>query len=109
MTTDPSSSTPFQGGYLPDDVAQCSSRIDGIDRQIVDLLILRFLFSRHIGTLKAQLGAEPFDPERIHHQTTSFVALCTRGGLNETMATSLIRAILDQVVSERLEPRASRT
>ena len=103
MTTDPNTSKPIATAPLPDDVGQCAASIDKLDRQIVDLLILRFRLSRQIGALKAQLGAEPFDPRRIRQQTAVFVEMCEQGGLDEAMATSLIQAVLHRVVSERLE------
>ena len=55
-----------------------ASRIDDIDRQIVGLLLSRFGLSRHIGTLKAQLGAEPFDPS-VREQKAYFVSSCVSG------------------------------
>jgi chorismate mutase len=104
MTTDSSFFKPISIDELPDDVSQCASRIDEIDRRIVELLLNRFQYSRHIGTLKAQLGAEPFDPVRVRDQKASFIGSCVRGGLDEKMARLVIDAILDEVVAERLAP-----
>ena len=72
------------------------------DRKIVNLLLSRFELSRHIGTLKVQLGAEPFDPNRVREQKAYFVSSCVRGGLDKRMAALVIDAILEQVVSERI-------
>jgi chorismate mutase len=102
MTADSNFLKPMSTGALPNDVSQCASRIDEIDRRIVELLLNRFQYSRHIGTLKALLGAEPFDPLRVRDQKASFVDSCVRGGLDEKMAASVIDAILNEVVAERL-------
>jgi chorismate mutase len=107
MTTDSSVFRSISIDELPNDISQCASRIDVIDRQIGELLLNRFQYSRHIGTLKAQLGAEPFDPVRVRDQKASFIGSCVRGGLDEKMAGSVIDAILDEVVSERLAPGGS--
>ncbi|MER2537576.1 MAG: chorismate mutase [Rhizobiaceae bacterium] len=88
-------------GQLPDEISRCAGRIDEIDRLIVELLLDRFRHSRRIGTIKAKLGAEPFDPGRVRAQRRFFVESCVGGGLNGDMAETLIDSILRQVISER--------
>jgi chorismate mutase len=101
MITKTEAAGPAANGHLPDEIAQCACRIDEIDRRIVDLLLDRFRHSRHIGAMKATLGAEPFDPGRVRAQRRFFVESCVGGGLDGDMAETLIDSILQQVISER--------
>ncbi len=103
MTIEPVSSARPSFDELPENVALAASRIDEIDRRLIELLLDRFRYSRHIGRLKAQLGVEPFDPLRVSEQKAAFVELSMRGGLDAEMAASVIDAILAQVVAERLQ------
>lgn len=97
---------PAPSDTLPSDVAPCAAAIDGIDREFVSLLLARFCYSRRIGELKAQAKAPAFDPSRVASQKAAFVKACEDGGLDGHMARSIIDAIVDRVVAERLAAAA---
>jgi len=83
--------------YLP-------SEIDQIDDQIIALLERRFALSRAIGEKKRQSGAPPYDAERTYMLTTQFMRKAIDRGLSAQLARTLIGAIIDQVIAERLNP-----
>lgn len=83
--------------YLP-------GEIDQIDDQIIVLLERRFALSRAIGENKRQSGAPPYDAERTYALTTQFMRKAIDRGLSAQLARTLIGAIIDQVIAERLNP-----
>lgn len=83
-------------------IAELMSEIDHIDLQVIWLLKDRFARSRLIGELKKQAGVLPVDRSRVSEQIESFVSLGEKAGLDRGMANTIITAVVQSVIDERM-------
>lgn len=76
------------------------SKIDELDARLVELLAKRFEVSRRIGELKRTSELAPRDAEREERQLRRIRELAIREGLSPDLAESILRLIVDRVVTE---------
>jgi chorismate mutase len=99
----------------PDDVqaalAQLHSirrSIDNIDAALVHLLAERFKFTQEVGTLKAQHGLPPADPEREREQIQRLRALAVESHLDPEFAEKWFNFVVAEVIHHHVAAATAR-
>jgi len=72
--------------------------IDNIDAALVHLLAERFKFTQQVGTLKAEYGLPPADPEREREQVQRLRALAEESHLDPAFAEKFLTFIIAEVI-----------
>ncbi|MEE9417082.1 MAG: chorismate mutase [Acidimicrobiales bacterium] len=74
--------------------------IDEIDESLIRLLAERFLVTREVGRLKADLGLEPIDADREAQIEQKARRLALDNDLDADLVIEVLRSIIDRVVAE---------
>jgi chorismate mutase len=84
--------------------------IDNIDAALVHLLAERFKFTQQVGTLKAEYGLPPADPEREKEQIQRLRGLAEESHLDPAFAEKFLNFIIAEVIHhhERIATESSR-
>jgi chorismate mutase len=84
--------------------------IDNIDAALVHLLAERFKFTQQVGTLKAEYGLPPADPEREKEQILRLRGLAEESHLDPAFAEKFLNFIIAEVIHhhERIATESSR-
>ncbi|MFF1879490.1 chorismate mutase [Leifsonia sp. NPDC058230] len=84
--------------------------IDNIDAALVHLLAERFKFTQQVGTLKAEYGLPPADPEREKEQIQRLRALAEESHLDPAFAEKFLTFIIAEVIHhhERIATESTR-
>jgi chorismate mutase len=72
--------------------------IDNIDAALVHLLAERFKFTQQVGTLKAEYGLPPADPQREREQIQRLRALAEESHLDPPFAEKFLTFIIAEVI-----------
>jgi chorismate mutase len=72
--------------------------IDNMDAALVHLLAERFKFTQAVGTLKAEYGMPPADPERESVQIARLRELAHDSGLDPAFAEEFLNLIIVHVI-----------
>ncbi|HEV7811698.1 MAG TPA: chorismate mutase [Leifsonia sp.] len=72
--------------------------IDNIDAALVHLLAERFKFTQQVGTLKAEYGLPPADPQREREQIQRLRALAEESHLDPAFAEKFLTFIIAEVI-----------
>ena len=83
---------------MPAELLKARSKIDQIDRQLVELLAVRFQLTLQVGLLKADQGLAAFDESREAQQLDELRELCQEQGLDSEFITELFKRIMEEVV-----------
>lgn len=89
---------------LDEALASLRSRLDDIDRGIVESLAARFAVTREIGHIKAGYGAEPLQPGRHQAVVESRSTWGQEAGLDPDATKRIFEAILTESVSGQQQP-----
>jgi chorismate mutase len=84
--------------------------IDNLDAALVHLLAERFKFTQQVGTLKAEYGLPPADPEREKEQIQRLRALAEESHLDPAFAEKFLTFIIAEVIHhhERIATESAR-
>jgi chorismate mutase len=84
--------------------------IDNIDAALVHLLAERFKFTQQVGTLKAEHGLPPADPQREREQIQRLRALAEESHLDPAFAEKFLTFIIGEVIHhhERIATESTR-
>jgi chorismate mutase len=84
--------------------------IDNIDAALVHLLAERFKFTQQVGTLKAEFGLPPADPQREKEQIQRLRALAEESHLDPAFAEKFLTFIIAEVIHhhERIATESTR-
>jgi chorismate mutase len=84
--------------------------IDNIDAALVHLLAERFKFTQQVGTLKAEYGLPPADPQREREQIQRLRALAEESHLDPAFAEKFLTFIIAEVIHhhERIATESTR-
>jgi chorismate mutase len=74
--------------------------IDEIDESFIQLLAERFLVTREVGRLKADLGLEAIDADREAQIEEKARRLALENDLDADLVIEVLRSIIDRVVAE---------
>jgi chorismate mutase len=77
--------------------------IDNIDAALVHLLAERFKFTQFVGTLKAEHGLPPADPEREHEQIQRLRRLAEASHLDPEFAEKWFNFVVAEVIHHHVE------
>ena len=83
---------------MPAELLKVRSKIDQIDRQLVELLAVRFQLTRKVGLLKADQGLAAVDESREAQKLDELRELCQEQGLDSELVTELFKRIMEEVV-----------
>ena len=83
---------------MPAELLKARSKIDQIDRQLVELLAMRFQLTLQVGLLKADQGLAAFDESREAQKLDELRQLCQEQGLDSEFITVLFKRIMEEVV-----------
>ena len=83
---------------MPPELLKARSKIDQIDRQLVELLAVRFQLTLQVGLLKADQGLAAFDESREAQKLDELRELCQEQGLDSEFITELFKRIMEEVV-----------
>ena len=84
--------------------------IDNIDAAVIHMLAERFKFTQQVGSLKAEHGLPPADPERERQQIDRLRALAEESHLDPAFAEKFLTFIIAEVIHhhERLATESGR-
>ena len=88
----------MSGELVPAELAEARDRIDDIDREMVELLAVRFKLTHHVGLLKAEQALEALDESREAEKLSVLRKLCADKGLDAELITELFKRIMREVV-----------
>mgnify|MGYP003991130237 CR=1 FL=1 len=88
----------MSGEIVPEELAEARDQIDGIDRQLIELLAARFELTHQVGLLKANQALEAFDESREAEKLAELRKLCAEKGLEPELITELFKRIMEEVV-----------
>jgi chorismate mutase len=74
------------------------SSIDNIDAALIHMLAERFKATQQVGTLKAQHGLPPADPEREKRQITRLRGLAEEAHLDPAFAEKWFNFVVAEVI-----------
>ena len=83
---------------MPAELLKVRSKIDQIDRQLVELLAVRFQLTLKVGLLKADQGLAAVDESREAQKLDELRELCQEQGLDSELVTELFKRIMEEVV-----------
>ena len=83
---------------MPAELLKARSKIDQIDRQLVELLAVRFQLTLQVGLLKADQGLAAFDESREAQKLDELRELCQEQGLDSELIIELFKRIMEEVV-----------
>lgn len=78
-------------------------KIDGIDRDILDLIASRIALAREIAEAKEVLGMEILDPERELQIIERTRKIARKNGIDENKLTELMKILMDLSKTEQKE------
>ena len=78
-------------------------KIDGIDRDILDLISSRISLAREIAEAKGVLGMEILDPERELQIIERTRKIARENGIDENKLTELMKILMDLSKTEQKE------
>ena len=78
-------------------------KIDGIDRDILDLISSRMSLAREIAEAKGVLGMEILDPERELQIIERTRKIARENGIDENKLTELMKILMDLSKTEQKE------
>ncbi|AAB85304.1 MULTISPECIES: chorismate mutase [Methanothermobacter] len=78
-------------------------KIDGIDRDILDLITSRIALAREIAEAKEVLGMEILDPERELQIIERTRKIARENGIDENKLTELMKILMDLSKTEQKE------
>jgi chorismate mutase len=78
-------------------------KIDGIDRDILDLIASRIALAREIAEAKEVLGMEILDPERELQIIERTRKIARENGIDENKLTELMKILMDLSKTEQKE------
>lgn len=78
-------------------------KIDGIDRDILDLITSRIALAREIAEAKDVLGMEILDPERELQIIERTRKIARENGIDENKLTELMKILMDLSKTEQKE------
>ncbi|NLU04792.1 MAG: chorismate mutase [Methanothermobacter sp.] len=78
-------------------------KIDGIDRDILDLITSRIALAREIAEAKEVLGMEILDPERELQIIERTRKIARENGIDENKLIELMKILMDLIKTEQKE------
>ena len=78
-------------------------KIDGIDRDILDLIVSRIALAREIAEAKEVLGMEILDPKRELQIIERTRKIARENGIDENKLTELMKILMDLSKTEQKE------
>ena len=88
----------MSGEIVPEELAEARDQIDGIDRQLIELLAARFELTHQVGLLKAKHALEALDESREAQKLAELRQFCAEKGLEPELITGLFKRIMEEVV-----------
>tara|TARA_R110002072_G_scaffold284396_4_gene448611 strand:- start:79297 stop:79641 length:345 start_codon:yes stop_codon:yes gene_type:complete len=73
-------------------------QIDRLDQGLVLMLANRFALTRRVGSIKARVGLQSFDPQREAEKLADIRRLCETHGLNAELVADILAQIMRETV-----------